>query len=104
MAQEWSTLHIFGYGESQAIGKDYNKKTKTTSLTTAQAVIDDIYSKKPVNNNASAQYRVITIFNGFDGRYFPETGDNFSVNFSQLDPVLCQALVDEIYSLVPDKQ
>lgn len=104
MAQEWSTLHIFGYGESQAIGKDYNKKIKTSSLTTAQAVIDNIYSKKPVDNNASAQHRVITIFNDMDARYFPETGDNFSVKFSQLDASLSQALVDEIYTLVPDKQ
>jgi hypothetical protein len=104
MAQQWSTLHIFGYGESQAIGKEYNKKTKTSSLTSAQAVIDNIYSKKPVDNNASAQYRVITIFNDFDGRFFPETGDSFSVKFSQLDASLCQSLVDEIYSLVPDKE
>lgn len=104
MAQEWTTLHIFGYGECQAIGKEYNKKINKSSLTSAQAVIDDIYAKKPQDSDASASYRVITIFNDMDGRYFPEQGKTFSVKFSQLDASLCQALVDEIYTLVPDKQ
>lgn len=104
MAQQWNTLHIFGYGECQAIGKEYNKKIGISQLATAQAVIDNIYSKKPVDNDASAQHRVITIFNDMDGRYFPEQGKSFSVAFSQLDAALSQALVDEIYTLVPDKQ
>lgn len=96
MAQ-WNTLHIFSYGESQAIGEDYNKKAQTINLTAAQPVIDNIYSKKPIDNDASPEYRVITIFNDFEGRYDPQTGDNFTVPYSELDSALCQALVDEIY-------
>jgi hypothetical protein len=101
MAQQWNTLHIFGYGESQAIGEDYNKKTNTSDLLTAQAVIDDVYAQKPVGNDASADYRVITIFNDYEAVYFPNIGDNFTVPFSQLNATLCQALVDEINIAVP---
>jgi len=39
MAQ-FNTLHIFGYGESQLIGDNFNYKVPTSSLTTAQAVVD----------------------------------------------------------------
>jgi uncharacterized protein YqfB (UPF0267 family) len=42
---EYSTIHIFGYGETQLISSDSNKKVATSTLTKVQAVIDNVYSK-----------------------------------------------------------
>lgn len=96
MAQQWNTVHIFGYGESQAIGDGYNKKVDTINLESAQEVIDEIYSKKPKDSNASAEYHAINIFNGIFADYQPKEGDSFRVNFDELDATLIDSLVEEI--------
>jgi hypothetical protein len=49
----WSTLHIFGYGETQLIGTDFNKKVPSAELTTLAAVVDNVYSFKPEDNTAN---------------------------------------------------
>ena len=59
----WSTLHIFGYGETQLIGTDSNKKVPTSALTKVQAVVDNVYSFKPEGNTATEVYHAINIFN-----------------------------------------
>jgi hypothetical protein len=102
MAQQWNTIHIFSYGETQAIGSDYNKKTSTAGVTGAQAVIDNVYSFKPQSNDASTDYRAVNIFEGMFADYHPKTGESFRVQFTQLDASLCQTLVDEVYAAVPN--
>jgi hypothetical protein len=44
----YNTLHIFGYGETQVITDTENKKVATDSIVGVQALVDDLYSKKPV--------------------------------------------------------
>lgn len=61
--ETWSTLHIFGYGETQLIGKNFNKKIPSTSLTTLAAVVNNVYSFKPEGNTATNNYHAINIFN-----------------------------------------
>jgi hypothetical protein len=100
MPQAYKTVHIFGYGETQIIGEDYNKKTSTSGLTKVQAVIDDVWSKKPQNSDASQDYRAINIFEGMFSDYQPNTGKGYRTPFSELDATAIQELVDEVYAAV----
>jgi hypothetical protein len=102
MAQAYNTVHIFGYGETQIIGEGYNKKTATSGLTKVQAVIDNVWSKKPADSTASQAYRAINIFHSMFADYQPEQNKGFRVEFSELDATLIQELVDEVYAAVPD--
>jgi hypothetical protein len=97
----YNTLHVFGYGECQAIGNDYNYKAETSGLPAAQPVVDDVYSKKPQGSDASSDYHAINIFNGMFADYQPKTGSSFRVPFEELDATLCETLVDEIIAAQP---
>jgi hypothetical protein len=58
------TIHIFGYGETQINSKDLSVKSKTTELTKAQPLVDDIWAKKPKDNTSLiTDYHAINIFN-----------------------------------------
>ena len=75
---DWKNLHIFGYGETRlVIEENINLNTyrgnstlkiieeniETSKLTKAQALIDFVYSKKPIDNNAGLLFHAITIVN-----------------------------------------
>jgi hypothetical protein len=99
---EWSTLHIFGYGETQLIGTDFNKKVNTSLLTTAQAVIDNVYSFKPEGNTATKEYHAINIFNDMfaDWQTSQQGVDGWRVEYSELDATAIDALIAEIIAYV----
>jgi hypothetical protein len=92
----WSTLHIFGYGETQLIGDNYNKKVATSSLTTVQPVVDNVYSFKPEGNTATEDYHAINIFNDMFADWQPKDGEGWRVQYADLDATLIDALVAEI--------
>ena len=97
----FNTIHIFGYGETQLISADSNKKMPTSVLTKVQAVIDNIYSKKPADNNAGTEYHAINIFSDMFADFMPKTkGEkSFRVKYEDLDAELINELVDEIKAL-----
>jgi hypothetical protein len=103
---EWATLHIFGYGETQLIGNDFNKKVNTSVLTTVQAVIDNVYSFKPEGNTATEEYHAINIFNdSFANWQTAQQGEEgWTVQYSELDATLIDALVAEIIAYVEPTQ
>ena len=92
----YNTLHIFGYGETQVITDTENKKVATDSIVGVQLVVDDLYSKKPSDNPATIDYRVISIFNGMFADYSDEEGNSFRVDYSELNAVLIDAVVVEV--------
>jgi len=98
----WSTLHIFGYGETQLIGTDFNKKVPSSALTTLQAVVDNVYSFKPVDNPATEQYHAINIFNDMfaDWQTKDSSAKGWRTEYSELDATLIDALVAEIVAYV----
>lgn len=98
---EYNTIHIFGYGETQLIGKDMNDKVETLNLTKVQAVIDNVYAQKPADNNAGTDYHAINIFNNMFADYQPKTIEekSFRVEYKDLDATLINQLVEEIKSL-----
>ena len=92
----YNTLHIFGYGETQVITETENKKVATDSIVGVQAVVDDLYSKKPADNPATTDYRVITILNDMFADYSDEEGNHFRVDYSELNAALIDAVVLEV--------
>jgi len=104
----YTVLHIFGYGETQVIGKDLNKKVNSSSLTKLQAVVDNVYSKKPADNNAGTDYHAINIF--FDefvdyiGKFDLSQNNNnrnntFRIDFTEVDSNLIDELITEISAI-----
>jgi thioesterase domain-containing protein len=96
----WSTLHIFGYGETQLIGSNPDKKVSSATLTTLQAVIDNIYSFKPAESEATEEYHAINIFFDLfaDWQTKQPSVNGWRVEYSELNQELVDALVAEIIS------
>ena len=92
----YNTLHIFGYGETQVITDTENKKVATDSIVGVQALVDDLYSKKPADNPATTDYRTITILNDMFADYSDEEGNSFRVDYSELNAALIDTVVLEV--------
>jgi hypothetical protein len=99
----WSTLHIFGYGETQLIGTDSNKKVPTSALTKVQAVVDNVYSFKPEGNTATEEYHAINIFNDLfaDWQTKQQGVEGWRVQFAELNKTALDELVAEIEAYTP---
>lgn len=94
----YNTLHIFGYGECQLITETENKKVSIGDCPSAQAVVDMVYSHKPVDNPATTNYRTINIFDNLFADYQSIDG-NFRVIYSELDTTLIDQLITEIQNI-----
>ena len=92
----WNTLHIFGYGQDQLISDTENKLVDKDLCISTQAVVDMIYSHKPIDNTATLNYRSINIFNELFADYSDEEGNHFRVEYSELDSTLIEQLATEI--------
>ena len=103
---QFSTIHIFGYGETQIIGETNNGKVPSSSLTTLVPFVDHVKTFLPESGVTLTDYHVIHIFNGSDVRYLGvgtedrKEETSFSVGFNQIDQTLLTALVDEIISAI----
>ena len=99
MITEFSTIHIFAYGEAQIISKDLNFKTSVGSFTKLQAVITDVKSKKPADKT-DGDYHAINIFYSADCRYMgKEKESSFSCKLSDLNETKLNALIAEFATL-----
>ena len=98
----WSTLHIFGYGETQLIGTDSNKKVPSTALTTLAAVVNNVYSFKPEGNTATEEYHAINIFNDMfaDWQTSQQGVEGWRTQYAELDAEAIAALVAEVEAYV----
>jgi hypothetical protein len=97
----WSTLHIFGYGETQLIGEDFNKKVLTSELTKVQAVVDNLYSFKPEDSTATEDYHLVNVFKDKQGSYVPKDTEQWRVEYTELDLIAIEELVAEIEAYIP---
>jgi hypothetical protein len=101
----FNTIHLFGFGDSQIIGKDNHGTVKSDTLTSLQAFIDHIKTFKPEDVTLT-DYHVIHIFNETDVRYLGKGTDvktdktNFTVKISEVDATLLTNLVDELAAAV----
>lgn len=102
--KSWSTIHIFGYGESQIIGtgdddKGFSNKVATSGLTKVEPFLDDLFTHKPADNTSvKTDYHVVHVFHGNEVRFQSKTQDvkGFSVKIDQLNQTILQELVDEL--------
>jgi hypothetical protein len=101
MALDFNTIHIFGYGETQLIKKNVNIKCPTSELTSVGGVISNVYSKKPSDSDASAEYHAVNLFHNMFADYQPKTGKGFRVKWAELDATLIEALVEELVGKIP---
>lgn len=94
----WSTLHIFGFGDVQVITKDGGTTKKASTLTKLQAVIDNVWSTKPTDNTSTKEYHAINIFEAMFADWQPKVPKEkgFRTEYSKLDDLLIQQLVDEV--------
>lgn len=106
MAFKLSTLHIFGYGEIQVIGKDgetsVNKKAPASQMTSKDSVINDVYSFKPQDNLSPNEYHAINIFGDMFSDYLPK-GDfkSWRTQWNLLNQTAIDALVAEVLAYTP---
>ena len=106
---QFSTIHVFGYGETQIIGGTNNGKVMSSSLTTLIPFVDHVKSFLPVTGVTLTDYHVIHIFNGSDVRYLGvgtedrKEDTSFSVKYDQINTVILDTFVNEVISLLPPK-
>jgi len=107
--KQFSTIHIFGYGETQIIGETNNGKVQSSSLTTLVPFVDHVKTFLPESGVTLTDYHVIHIFEGSDVRYLGvgtedrKEETSFSVKYDQINLTLLDTLVNEVISLLPPK-
>jgi hypothetical protein len=105
--KKFSTIHIFGYGETQIIGKDNNGKVQSSELESLQPFVDHVKTFLPATGVTLTNYHVIHIFQGSDVRYLGvgtedrKEETSFSVKWEQLNQVILDVFVNEIISKLP---
>ena len=105
--KQFSTIHIFGYGETQIIGENNNGKIQSSELTNLGALVDHIKTFLPTTGVTLTNYHVIHIFEGSDVRYLGvgtedrKEETSFSVRYNQITPALLDNFVNEVISLLP---
>ena len=98
--ENYNTLLIFGYGQTQLITNTESKIVNSDELLSLNAVIDDIYSKKPLENNSQQDYIRIAIYNNdFSDWVNSNPNDYFKVPYDELNQALIDSLVLEIKNI-----
>jgi len=99
MITEFSTIHIFAYGEAQIISKDNNFKASVTEFTKLNPVIADVKAQKPVDV-ATGDYHAINIFYSSNCYYMGNQQEfSFSFDVADLNETKLNALIAEFASL-----
>lgn len=97
--ENYNTLLIFGYGQTQLITDTDSKLVNSDELISLNAVIQDIYSKKPLENISQEDFTRIAIYNNdFADWINNNPNDYFKVNYNQLNLSLIGSLILEINS------
>ncbi len=102
---QFNTIHLFGFGDTQIIGKDNNGTVKSDTLTNLQAFVDHVVTFKP-EEVILTDYHVIHIFNEMDVRYLGRGTENsadktdFIVSMTEIDTTILANLVDELIAAV----
>lgn len=98
--ENFNTLLIFGYGQTQLITDTDSKLVNSDELQSLNAVINDVYSKKPAGNKAQEDYIRIAIYNNDFADWVNNNPDDyFKVSYSDLDQALINLLLIEIKAL-----
>lgn len=98
--EQYNTLLIFGYGQTQLITESENKVVDSEYLQSLNAVIEDIYSKKPVDNGVKDSFVRIAIYNDYFADWVNNNSDDyFKVAYDELSKPLIESLIIEIKNI-----
>jgi len=98
--KNYNTLLIFGYGQTQLITDTDSKLVNSDELVSLNAVIQDIYSKKPLENKSQEDYTRIAIYNNDFADWVNNNPDDyFKVSYTELNQSLIDSLVLEIKNI-----
>ena len=98
----FNTIHIFGFGVVQVIGKDFNIQAPIFSVQSqANACIDNLWSTKPSDNTSTKQYHAINVFDNMfaDWQSKIKGEKGFRTEYKDLDASLFEALAQAVISL-----
>lgn len=98
----FNTIHIFGFGVVQVIGKDFNIKVPASSVQTdVDACINNVWSTKPIDNTSTQDYHAINVFNGLfcDWKSKIKEEKGFRSQYKDLDASLFEALAQAVINL-----
>lgn len=112
MALSWNTIHLFNFGQTQIIGKGFNTRVDSSSLTTLPTLVAEIYTHKPITYTGNDTYRIITMLNGhfidWSEMYIPGSPSSgapepqsFRIQISTINQTIFDAFVTELSSLIP---
>jgi len=97
----FNTIHIFGFGVVQVIGKNFNVQAPISSVQSqADACIDNVWSKVP-SPPIQKQYHAINVFNDMfaDWQSKIKGEKGFRTEYKDLDASLFDALAQAVISL-----
>jgi hypothetical protein len=100
----FNTIHIFGFGTIQVIGKDLNVQTPIANVQAqADACINNVWSKKPTDSTITKQYHAVNVFNGMfaDWQTKVKGEKGFRAKYEELDGSLFQALAQAVIDAQP---
>ena len=98
--ENYNTLLIFGYGQTQLITDTDSKIVNSDELASLNAVIENIYSQKPLENKSQEDYTRIAIYNSDFADWVNNNPDDyFKVAYSELNKVLIESLILEIKNI-----
>jgi hypothetical protein len=98
--KNYNTLLIFGYGQTQLITDTNTYLVDSSILPSLDAVIENVYSNKPIDNKSETDYTRIAIYNNdFADWVNNNPNDYFKVSYSELDQALIDSLVLEIKNI-----
>jgi len=100
----FNTIHIFGYGETQLIKNNYNKKIKSSLLSKLQPVIADVITKSGKSVITPNSYHSINIFSNLRVTYNSKVNkdESFNINFADLNATKLAALITEVETKVAE--
>ena len=98
----FSTIHIFGFGNSQFISGSVNFQTASAALTNVNPIVTAVKSAKPADSDAGDALHAIQIFSLDDVRYLPLTGASYQLTGSAVDAFSgsINSLVTEFHAVV----
>jgi hypothetical protein len=97
----WNSIHIFGYGETQLIGHDINRKSPNEKLKTLKPIIENLVSFQQKGTKISLEdTHTINIFNNGHVDFFPLSSKNKTQRFpwADLDAKRINKLFTELQS------
>jgi hypothetical protein len=95
--ENYNTLLIFGYGQTQLITDTNTYLVDSSTLPSLDAVIENVYSNKPIDNKSQEDFTRIAIYNNdFADWVNNNPNDYFKVPYSELNQSLINSLVLEI--------